>query len=145
MKNYFSILLIMLLIACDSSEPSKDYDSKIINRARQLLLTSKETFSNYLETFVQKYTCYSALKQAALEVLGSDTKANEWLENKIQELADKQEQLPKDIQWHMIGHVQRNKVKYMAAFVSMVHAIDSLKLLMEIGSQKKFSKIKKYY
>ncbi len=47
----------------------------------------------------------------------------------------KWDQMPKDIEWHMIGHVQRNKVKYMAAFVSLIHAVDSLKLLNEINKQ----------
>jgi len=56
-------------------------------------------------------------------------------ENKIQEMADKYEQMPKDIEWHMIGHVQTNKVKYMAPFVSLVHGVDSLKLLAEINKQ----------
>jgi len=56
-------------------------------------------------------------------------------ENKIQEMADKHEQMPKDIEWHMIGHVQSNKVKYMAPFVSLVHGVDSLKLLAEINKQ----------
>jgi pyridoxal phosphate enzyme (YggS family) len=56
-------------------------------------------------------------------------------ENKIQEMAEKWEQMPKDIQWHMIGHVQTNKVKYMAPFVSLVHGVDSFKLLKEINKQ----------
>lgn len=56
-------------------------------------------------------------------------------ENKIQEMATKWEVLPKDIQWHMIGHVQTNKVKFMASFVSLVHGVDSLKLLSEINKQ----------
>ncbi|MDG2432742.1 YggS family pyridoxal phosphate-dependent enzyme [Flavobacterium sp.] len=56
-------------------------------------------------------------------------------ENKIQEMADKWEQMPKDIQWHMIGHVQTNKVKYMAPFVALIHGVDSLKLLQEINKQ----------
>jgi pyridoxal phosphate enzyme (YggS family) len=56
-------------------------------------------------------------------------------ENKIQEMADKFEQMPKDIQWHMIGHVQSNKVKFMAPFVSLIHGVDSLKLLTEIDKQ----------
>ncbi len=49
-------------------------------------------------------------------------------ENKIQEMTDKWEALPKDIEWHMVGHVQRNKVKYMAPYVGLIHAVDSLKL-----------------
>lgn len=56
-------------------------------------------------------------------------------ENKIQEMVDKYEQLPKDIKWHMIGHVQRNKIKYMSSFVDLIHGVDSLKLLLEINKQ----------
>jgi pyridoxal phosphate enzyme (YggS family) len=56
-------------------------------------------------------------------------------ENKVQEMVEKYEQMPKDIQWHMIGHVQRNKVKYMAEFVNLIHGVDSLKLLKEINKQ----------
>jgi pyridoxal phosphate enzyme (YggS family) len=56
-------------------------------------------------------------------------------ENKIQEMAEKWEQMPKDIQWHMIGHVQTNKVKFMAPFVNLIHGVDSLKLLHEINKQ----------
>lgn len=56
-------------------------------------------------------------------------------ENKVQELCKKYEQLPKDIEWHLIGHVQTNKVKYVAPFVSLIHAVDSFKLLEEINKQ----------
>lgn len=56
-------------------------------------------------------------------------------ENKIQEMTEKWEAMPKDIQWHMIGHVQTNKVKFMAPFVSLIHGVDSLKLLHEINRQ----------
>ena len=56
-------------------------------------------------------------------------------ENKIQELVDKFDQLPTDIEWHMIGHVQRNKVKYIAPFVSLIHGVDNFKLLKEINKQ----------
>jgi len=54
-------------------------------------------------------------------------------ENKIQEMTEKWEQMPKDIKWHMIGHVQSNKVKYMIPYVSLIHGVDSLKLLKEIN------------
>jgi pyridoxal phosphate enzyme (YggS family) len=56
-------------------------------------------------------------------------------ENKVQEMVDKYKQLPRDISWHMIGHVQRNKVKYMASFVDLIHGVDSFKLLNEIDKQ----------
>lgn len=56
-------------------------------------------------------------------------------ENKAQEMLHKYQQLPKDIQWHFIGHLQRNKVKYIAPFVSLIHSVDSLSLLMEIEKE----------
>lgn len=56
-------------------------------------------------------------------------------ENKVQELVKKQKELPKDIQWHMIGHLQSNKVKHVAPFVSLIHGVDSLKLLREINKR----------
>jgi hypothetical protein len=56
-------------------------------------------------------------------------------ENKVQDLAAKAEALPKDIQWHMIGHLQSNKVKYIAPFVALIHGVDSLKLLKEVDKR----------
>ncbi len=56
-------------------------------------------------------------------------------ENKVQELLGKHEQLPKDIHWHIIGHLQRNKVRYIASFVHLIHSVDSLALLQEIDKQ----------
>lgn len=56
-------------------------------------------------------------------------------ENKVQELVEKYERLPKDIEWHLIGHLQTNKVKYIAPFVHMIHSIDSLRLLAEVNKQ----------
>ena len=56
-------------------------------------------------------------------------------ENKVQEMVEKYHIMPDDVQWHMIGHLQRNKVKYMAGFVDLIHGVDSLKLLTEIDKQ----------
>ena len=61
-------------------------------------------------------------------------------ENTVQELVDKQEHLPKDIQWHLIGHLQSNKVKYIAPFISLIQSVDSLKLLQEINKQAEKNK-----
>ncbi|GAA4792412.1 YggS family pyridoxal phosphate-dependent enzyme [Olivibacter ginsenosidimutans] len=58
-------------------------------------------------------------------------------ENQVQELVEKQEALPKDIAWHMVGHLQSNKVKYIAPFITLIHSVDSLKLLIEINKQAK--------
>ncbi|PHR74694.1 MAG: YggS family pyridoxal phosphate-dependent enzyme [Lutibacter sp.] len=58
-------------------------------------------------------------------------------ENRIQEMVEKYDELPKDIQWHMIGHLQKNKVKYMAHFVDLIHGVDSFKTLKEINKQAK--------
>jgi len=87
------------------------------------------------------------LPKEVILVAVSKTKSNEEImeaykagqrifgENKIQEMALKWSELPKDIEWHMIGHVQTNKVKYMGEFVSLIHGVDSLKLLKEINKQ----------
>lgn len=56
-------------------------------------------------------------------------------ENLVQELTEKQSALPEDIQWHLLGHLQRNKVKYIAPFISLIHSVDSLRLLVEINKQ----------
>jgi pyridoxal phosphate enzyme (YggS family) len=58
-------------------------------------------------------------------------------ENKVQEMTEKYEEMPKDIEWHMIGHLQRNKVKYMAPYVNLIHGVDNFKLLIEINKQAK--------
>jgi len=91
----------------------------------------------------------SELPEGVTLVAVSKTKPNEAIleayeagqrifgENKVQEMVQKWEDLPKDIEWHMIGHLQRNKVKYMAEFVSLIHGVDSLKLLKEIDKQAK--------
>jgi len=96
---------------------------------------------------IKKY--HQELPEGVKLVAISKTKPNEDLmeayqagqrifgENKIQEMTAKWEELPKDIEWHMVGHVQRNKVKYMAPFVHLIHAVDSLKLLKEISKRAK--------
>jgi pyridoxal phosphate enzyme (YggS family) len=61
-------------------------------------------------------------------------------ENQVQELVEKYEQLPKDIEWHLVGHLQTNKVKYIAPFISLIHSVDSLKLLEEINKQAEKNK-----
>jgi len=61
-------------------------------------------------------------------------------ENKVQELCQKQQKLPKDIHWHFIGHLQTNKVKYIAPFIKLIHAVDSIKLLQEIQKQAQKNK-----
>ncbi len=87
------------------------------------------------------------ISETATLVAVSKTKPNEAIqeaynsgqrvfgENKVQELVQKHEDLPKDIEWHLIGHLQTNKVKFVAPFVSLIHAVDSFKLLKEINKQ----------
>jgi PLP dependent protein len=82
-------------------------------------------------------------------VLVSKTRSNEQIleafkigqinfgENKVQELVTKHEKLPKDIKWHMIGHLQRNKVKYISKFIHLIHTVDSIKILKEIDKRAK--------
>ena len=94
--------------------------------------------------FQQAIGAYSAKlvavsKTKPIEDLQSAYEAGQRLfgENKVQELVEKEAALPKDIEWHMIGHLQTNKVKYIAPFVSLIHAVDSPKLFKEIQKQGK--------
>jgi pyridoxal phosphate enzyme (YggS family) len=71
--------------------------------------------------------------EALIEVYGAGQRV--FGENKVQEMCDKYDVMPKDIQWHLIGHLQTNKVKYIAPFVALIHSVDSFKLLEEINKQ----------
>jgi pyridoxal phosphate enzyme (YggS family) len=87
------------------------------------------------ETVPIKVTLIAVSKTKPAEEIMEAYNAGQRLfgENQVQELAEKQETLPKDIQWHLIGHLQSNKVKYIAPFISMIQSVDSLKLLEEIN------------
>lgn len=91
----------------------------------------KNTFSNpqCLLVAVSKTQPIATLKEAY------DLGIRDFGENKVQELVEKQAALPQDIRWHMIGHLQSNKVKYIAPFVHLIHGVDSMKLLKEINKQ----------
>jgi len=89
----------------------------------------KEVGSNVLVVAVSKTKPVDYIKKAY------ETGHRDFGENKIQEMTSKFNDLPKDINWHMIGHIQTNKVKYMAPYVSLIHSLDSLKLAKEINKQ----------
>ncbi len=74
-------------------------------------------------------------KPVALLQEAYDAGCRQFGENKVQEMAEKQPQLPADVQWHLIGHLQTNKVKYIAPFVALIQSVDSLRLLQEINKQ----------
>jgi pyridoxal phosphate enzyme (YggS family) len=86
------------------------------------------------ETSIIKVTLIAVSKTKSPDEIMEAYNAGQRLfgENMVQELVEKYEQLPKDIQWHLIGHLQSNKVKYIAPFISMIQSVDSLKLLQEI-------------
>jgi pyridoxal phosphate enzyme (YggS family) len=94
------------------------------------LLAVKNTLPSHVDLVAVSKTKPVADLQEAY-----DTGQRIFGENKIQEMSQKWEVLPKDIEWHMIGHVQRNKVKYMAEYVSLIHGVDSFRLLKEINKQ----------
>lgn len=97
----------------------------------------KQNLNNILSTLPPEVTLVAVSKTKPLTDImeAYDTGQRVFGENKIQEMVEKHEQLPKDIEWHMIGHVQRNKVKYMASFVRLIHGVDNFKLLKEINKQ----------
>ncbi len=92
-------------------------------------------FQNYLQSSNCRLVAVSKTKPNADILEAYDSGQRIFGENKVQELTTKYEGLPKDIEWHMIGHLQRNKVKYIAPFINLIHSIDSLKLLKEVEKQ----------
>jgi pyridoxal phosphate enzyme (YggS family) len=101
------------------------------NNIRKNITQIEQEIGNTQLVVVSKYRSLEELK----EVYSSGHR--DFGENRVQELVEKHEQLPKDINWHIIGHLQTNKVKYIANFVHLIHSIDSLKLLKEVNKQAK--------
>ena len=99
----------------------------------------KEKLAEIRKEIPEHVTLIAVSKTKPVSALEEAYKAGQrhFGENKVQEMFDKYEQLPKDIQWHLIGHLQTNKVKYIAPFVHLIHSVDSLKLLSEIDKQAK--------
>lgn len=100
-------------------------------------MSIKQNLDTIKQTLPEQVTLVAVSKTKPVSDLMEAYNAGQRIfgENKIQEMADKYQEMPKDIKWHMIGHVQRNKVKYMAEFVDLIHGVDSLKLLKEINKQ----------
>lgn len=100
-------------------------------------MSVKENIEKFKSALPEGVTLVAVTKTKTPEMImeAYDTGHRIFGENKVQEMVGKWEVLPPDIQWHMIGHLQRNKVKYMASFVSLIHGVDSLKLLKEIDKQ----------
>ena len=92
-------------------------------------------FTNLLANSDCKLVAVSKTKPVEMIREAYDAGHMDFGENKVQELREKPGQLPDDIRWHMIGHLQTNKVKYLAPFIYLIHAVDSLKLLAEINKQ----------
>ena len=99
----------------------------------------KDNLSTLLQSIPDSATLVAVSKTKPVENLLEAYKAGQrdFGENKVQELVDKASKLPQNIRWHMIGHLQRNKVKYIAPFVSLIHSVDSIRLLNEIDRQGK--------
>ena len=99
----------------------------------------KDNLSTLLQSIPDSVTLVAVSKTKPVENLLEAYEAGQrdFGENKVQELVDKASELPRNIRWHMIGHLQRNKVKYIAPFVSLIHSVDSIRLLNEIDRQGK--------
>jgi len=98
---------------------------------------NKQQYQKIISELDGKATLVAVSKTKPLEDIKElyDLGQRDFGENYVQELVDKYEQLPKDIKWHFIGHLQSNKVKYIAPFVHLIHAVDSEKLFKEINKQ----------
>ncbi len=97
----------------------------------------KENLNKILKTLPEEVTLVAVSKTKPISDLMEAYEEGQRIfgENRVQEMTEKWEKMPKDIEWHMIGHLQRNKVKYMAEYVSLVHGVDSPRLLKEINKQ----------
>ena len=97
----------------------------------------QHNLDKFLNEIPQEIKLVAVSKTKPVEIILDTYNAGQRIfgENKVQELITKQALLPKNIEWHFIGHLQRNKVKYIAPFVSLIHAVDSLRLLSEINKQ----------
>jgi PLP dependent protein len=95
------------------------------------------TYKQLVDTLGENVTLVAVSKTKPIEDIKAlyDLGQRDFGENYVQELVDKQSQLPSDIRWHFIGHLQSNKVKYIAPLVHLIHGVDSLKLLKEINKQ----------
>ncbi|MBC8048481.1 MAG: YggS family pyridoxal phosphate-dependent enzyme [Fimbriimonadaceae bacterium] len=94
-----------------------------------------QTISNYLYQHNVTLVAVSKTKPAQTILELYNTGQKDFGENRVQELKEKYEILPKDIRWHLIGHLQKNKVKYIAPWIYLIHSVDSTELLMEINKQ----------
>lgn len=94
-------------------------------------------YKEILDSITEKVTLVAVSKTKPIEDILEAYQAGQRVfgENKVQEMVNKHEELPKDIEWHMIGHLQRNKVKYMAHFVNLIHGVDKMSTLVEINKQ----------
>src|SRR6187397_1456830 len=107
-----------------------------VNKEKYIEIIRELKSKNILLVAVSKTKSIEAIKQ--LYNLGQ----RDFGENYVQEMVDKHNELPKDIRWHFIGHLQTNKVKYIAPFVHLMHGVDSYKLLLEIDKQaRKFDRV----
>ncbi|MEO5789448.1 MAG: YggS family pyridoxal phosphate-dependent enzyme [Gelidibacter sp.] len=102
-------------------------------------MSIKQNLQDIKSTLPQNVTLVAVSKTKPVSDLMEAYNAGQRIfgENKVQEMIEKQPLMPKDIEWHMIGHLQRNKVKYMAEFVSLIHGVDNFRLLKEIDKQAK--------
>jgi len=100
-------------------------------------MSIKTNLQQIKDTLPQEVTLVAVSKTKPIEDLQEAYDAGQRIfgENKVQELREKQPVLPKDIEWHMIGHMQTNKVKYIAPYISLIHGVESFKLLEEINKQ----------
>lgn len=104
---------------------------------REIMSINKEKYNEVIKELSGKATLVAVSKTKPVEDIKAlyDLGHRDFGENYVQELTQKYEQLPKDIRWHFIGHLQSNKVKYIAPFVHLIHGVDSLNLLKEINKQ----------
>ena len=112
--------------------------NSFINKNYKEVLETVENACKKSSRDTKEVTLIAVSKTKPIELLKEayEAGARDFGENKVQEIMDKYDRLPQDIRWHMIGHLQTNKVKYIADKVSMIHSVDSFKLAKEISDDR---------
>ena len=128
-------MLFIITLATQQNVKDTTNTFSEINCGLMSIQNNLEKYRNILNRYEARLIAVSKTKPSSDLLQAYECGQRDFGENKVQELAAKAEELPKDIQWHMIGHLQRNKVKYIAPFVHLIHSVDSQRLLKEINKQ----------
>ena len=130
-----ALIYLRVLKLSSENESKTGFESQYFQRIVKIYFNMRKSVLKDLEKTGTKLVAVSKTRPIEIIQKMYDDGQRIFGENRVQELVEKHAALPKDIEWHLIGHLQTNKVKYIAPFVSLIHSIDSFKLLKEVNKQ----------